>query len=197
MSVCVSAIVGREDGGDDADRRHDDERLRRLDEERLAARDEVHARGDHRRGVDQRAETGVGPSIASGNQTWSGNWALLPVAPTNSSSVATIATDERWPLRSPEDILDVQGADSDEDEPIMPMREARVADAVDDERFLGCQGRRCACGTRSRSADSRTGPPAPRRTYIRGIVRQDQHQHREHEEVEIGEEATATAVAGM
>src|SRR6478736_2453438 len=28
-----------------------------------------------------RAETGVGPSIASGSHTWSGNWALLPTAP--------------------------------------------------------------------------------------------------------------------
>src|SRR5262245_33735497 len=28
-----------------------------------------------------RADTGVGPSIASGSQTWSGNWALLPTAP--------------------------------------------------------------------------------------------------------------------
>jgi hypothetical protein len=27
------------------------------------------------------AETGVGPSIASGNQTWNGNWADLPIAP--------------------------------------------------------------------------------------------------------------------
>ena len=32
-----------------------------------------------------RALTGVGPSIASGSQTWSGNWALLPIAPQNSS----------------------------------------------------------------------------------------------------------------
>ena len=35
------------------------------------------------------AETGVGPSIASGSQTCSGNWALLPTAPAKSSS-ATI-----------------------------------------------------------------------------------------------------------
>ena len=28
-----------------------------------------------------RAETGVGPSIASGSQTWNGNWADLPAAP--------------------------------------------------------------------------------------------------------------------
>jgi hypothetical protein len=32
-----------------------------------------------------RAETGVGPSIASGSQTWKGNWADLPAAPTKSS----------------------------------------------------------------------------------------------------------------
>ncbi len=33
-----------------------------------------------------RADTGVGPSIASGSQTCSGNWALLPMAPANTSS---------------------------------------------------------------------------------------------------------------
>ena len=27
------------------------------------------------------ADTGVGPSIASGSHTWSGNWADLPIAP--------------------------------------------------------------------------------------------------------------------
>src|SRR3954468_11650790 len=32
-----------------------------------------------------RAETGVGPSIASGSQVCSPNWADLPIAPTNSS----------------------------------------------------------------------------------------------------------------
>src|SRR3954462_3894885 len=30
------------------------------------------------------AEIGVGPSIESGSHTWSGNWALLPIAPMNS-----------------------------------------------------------------------------------------------------------------
>ena len=37
------------------------------------------------------AETGVGPSIASGNQTCSGNWADLPTAPQKIKS-ATMAT---------------------------------------------------------------------------------------------------------
>jgi hypothetical protein len=38
------------------------------------------------------AETGVGPSIASGSQVWSGTWADLANAPTVSSrAAATIA----------------------------------------------------------------------------------------------------------
>ena len=37
-----------------------------------------------------RAETGVGPSIASGSQTWRGNWALLPQAPRNSSNAIPV-----------------------------------------------------------------------------------------------------------
>ncbi len=36
------------------------------------------------------AETGVGPSIASGSQTWSGNWADLPMVPTKISSPASV-----------------------------------------------------------------------------------------------------------
>src|SRR3989304_1096275 len=39
-----------------------------------------------------RALTGVGPSIASGSQTWSGNWADLPTAPQNTSSAAIVTT---------------------------------------------------------------------------------------------------------
>ena len=48
-----------------------------------------------------RAETGVGPSIASGNQTCSGNWALLPIAPQNTSrAMARIVTWSSVPIRS-------------------------------------------------------------------------------------------------
>ncbi len=42
-----------------------------------------------------RAETGVGPSMASGSQMCSGNCALLPIAPRNSSSA--IAVTVVWP----------------------------------------------------------------------------------------------------
>jgi len=39
-----------------------------------------------------RAETGVGPSIASSSQDCSGNWADLPQAPSNSSSPSAVTT---------------------------------------------------------------------------------------------------------
>src|SRR5208337_5060879 len=50
-----------------------------------------------------RADTGVGPSIASGNQTYNGNCADLPQAPTNSSRHAPVITGspiENCPLRA-------------------------------------------------------------------------------------------------
>ena len=39
-----------------------------------------------------RADTGVGPSIASGSQTWSGNCALLPAAPAKMPSANQVTT---------------------------------------------------------------------------------------------------------
>ena len=39
------------------------------------------------------ADTGVGPSIASGSQKYSGSWALLPVAPRNSRAAMPVAAD--------------------------------------------------------------------------------------------------------
>ncbi len=40
-----------------------------------------------------RAETGVGPSMASGSQTYSGSWADLPVAPMKSRIVIQVTRD--------------------------------------------------------------------------------------------------------
>ena len=36
------------------------------------------------------AETGVGPSMASGSQTWRGNWPLLPIAPQKRRSAISV-----------------------------------------------------------------------------------------------------------
>src|SRR5918996_5822621 len=40
------------------------------------------------------AETGVGPSMASGSHTWSGTWADLPTAPANRSRAIAVAVAE-------------------------------------------------------------------------------------------------------
>ena len=46
-----------------------------------------------------RADTGVGPSIASGSQTCSGNWALLPIAPAKiSRAMAATTTGSTSPI---------------------------------------------------------------------------------------------------
>ena len=48
-----------------------------------------------------RADTGVGPSMASGNQTCSGNWALLPIAPAKiRSEMIRIVVVSSSPIRS-------------------------------------------------------------------------------------------------
>ncbi len=39
-----------------------------------------------------RAETGVGPAMASGSHVWSGNWPLLPMMAMNSAIAAHIST---------------------------------------------------------------------------------------------------------
>ena len=53
------------------------------------------------------ADTGVGPSIASGSQMYSGIWADLPTAPTNNNRAMPVAVDvasepaSAAPLRAP------------------------------------------------------------------------------------------------
>ena len=44
-----------------------------------------------------RAEIGVGPSIESGSHTCSGTCADLPIAPMNSRTQISVATDQAWP----------------------------------------------------------------------------------------------------
>ena len=47
-----------------------------------------------------RAETGVGPSIASGSQVWSGICADFPIAPMNSRMQARFSESTRQPRKS-------------------------------------------------------------------------------------------------
>ena len=81
------------------------------------------------------AETGVGPSIASGSQTWSGNCALLPAAPPKRSRAMPVTTAAgaagTWAKTSLKSERAELVEDPDQAEP-----EGQVADAVDDERLL-------------------------------------------------------------
>src|SRR5215470_8245860 len=51
-----------------------------------------------------RADTGVGPAIASGSQTYRGNCALLPIVPPNSRRAAAVTSvvETAWLATSPE-----------------------------------------------------------------------------------------------
>src|SRR5215218_5861540 len=46
-----------------------------------------------------RADTGVGPSMASGSQVWRKNWADLPIAPMNSRKQAISISGNTWPAK--------------------------------------------------------------------------------------------------
>ena len=140
-----------------------------------------------------RAETGVGPSIASGSQTCSGNWALLPMAPAKSSSaMIVIRVGSSSPIRAI-DLADVERAQADEDQHD-PEDEADVADAVDDERLLGGQRRRALAVPEADQQVAAQADQLPRDEHDQEAVRQDQQEHREHEQVEVGEEPPVARV---
>src|SRR5215470_17132712 len=92
------------------------------------------------------ADTGVGPSIASGSHVCSRNCADLPMAPMNSSRHSTVRVSHWWP-RNSMGLPAISGAE----------REAEVADAVDDERL---DGRRVGVGLQVPEADQQIGGEA-------------------------------------
>jgi hypothetical protein len=76
-----------------------------------------------------------------------------------------------------------------------PEAEAEVADPVDDERLLRREGRR---GLLVPEADERVAAQAdrlPADVEHEEVVAQDQQQHAEHEQVQVGEEAPEAPVA--
>ena len=96
-------------------------------------------------------ETGVGPSIASGSQVWSGSCADLAKAPTRSSrqiavTVHSLVLEDL--RRLGEDLAVFEGAEFAEDQE-GGEDEADVADDVDHEGLHPRPGRRRRAGTRS------------------------------------------------
>ncbi len=144
-----------------------------------------------------RAETGVGPSIASGSQTCSGNWADLPIAPAKTSSATSISgignATSVGLVEHVQRLADVQGAGVDEDRHD-PEREPDVADAVDDERLLRREGRGALAEPEADEQVARQADQLPGHEDQQPRVGEDQHQHAEHEEVQVGEEPPVARV---
>ena len=149
------------------------------------------------------ADTGVGPSIASGSQVCSRNCADLPIAPMNSSRQMSVSASACQPKKSMnlagqsrrlrEDSVEIDGAGHREQREDAE-RKAEVADAVDDE---GLDRGSVGLGLLVPEADQQiAGEPHafPAEKHLHQIVGGHQHQHREGEQRQIAEEARAIRV---
>ena len=150
------------------------------------------------------AETGVGPSMASGSQVCSRNCADLPMAPMNSSRQTTVSASDvaaeevhgscrRSVGRLREDGVEADRAEQHEDAEDAE-REAEIADAVDDE---GLDGRGIGLGLLVPEADQQVGGEAhafPAEEQLQEVVGRHQRQHGEGEQRQIGEEARPVRV---
>ena len=92
-------------------------------------------------------------------------------------------------------VLDVERARAVEDRHD-PEREPDVADAVDDERLLGGEGRRALRVPEADQRVARQPDQLPAGEHEQPRVREHQQEHREHEQVEVGEEPPRAVVVG-
>ena len=84
-----------------------------------------------------RAETGVGPAIASGSHVYNGICALFPIAPTKSKIVISVNVEVSMPMRLRKYLVIFNASEVHEDED-NSQQHPQVADAVHDECFVGC-----------------------------------------------------------
>src|SRR6185295_17052898 len=139
------------------------------------------------------AETGVGPSIASGSHVCSRNCADLPIAPMNSSrqiSVSAPAEEvdglagQRRRLREHGVEVDRSGHHEQRED---AECEAEIADAVDDEGLDGGRVRLRLVIPEADQQIAREAHALPAEEKLHQVVGRHQHQHREREQREIRE----------
>ena len=191
-----------DDHGDAAGKRHDCHGGGRQVIERRQSRDHEHARRDHGRGMNERRDRrrafhGIGQpdmerhlrrfSDRSGKeeQTDERQNGDVPCSPKWSEDIHHVAGRL---VRARENILVIERAEAVPDQE-QAKHEAEVSDAVDEERFRGggAGGR-----TIIPVADEQIGTEPdgfPKNEELQQVVRHDQHQHREGEQGDIGEEA--------
>ena len=143
-----------------------------------------------------RALTGVGPSIASGSQTWKGNWADLPATPMKMSAAERLRLVGPISPASARAKISCMGEGAgglEEDE--NADEEGHVAHAGHDKRLLGGLGGGAALGV---EADQEVGAEAdqlPEDVEDEQVVDDDEGEHRRGEEGEHGEEPAELGVA--
>ena len=144
-----------------------------------------------------RAETGVGPSIASGSQKCSGNCALLPTAPKKRSRAIAVAVPESSRSAPGERAVGtgvVQRSELGEDQEHRD-HEADVADAGGDERLLARVRRRVALvPERDQQVGAEPDALPPEEGHEEAAA-QHQDQHGGDEQVHVGEEPREARVA--
>ena len=183
----------REDGRHAPDHRDDERRLRGQAEEDVATRHHVDAGRDHRRGMDQGGD-GRGPRHRVGQPDVERHLRALAHR-SDEEAQADQAERRGVPARvgrrGGEDLVEVERVEERE-EPEHPEQEAEVADAVDDEGLPAGVGGVLAVVV---VTDQQVGAEAhalPADEEQEEVLRENEHQHREHEEVQVREVARVT-----
>ncbi len=188
----------RHEQRDGADDRADRGGRRGELEQRVHAGDQVDAGRHHRGRVDQRGDRrralhGVGQPCVQRDLRALGERAHEQQDQAG-HEVALVAAELL--AGGLEGAQEVQRAGVLEDE-VRPEHEPDVAEHVDDERLdAGLGGRRAPVPERDQQVRRRTDE-RPADDQDQEVAGQDEHQHREHEEVQVGEEARVAAVRGQ
>ena len=184
----------RDRGGDHqrgraADRRHVGRR-RRLLEQRVHARDQVHARGDHRGGVDQRGDgRGALHRVRQpGVQRQLRGLGERADQEQDARRHQRPLVDRERVVRAREHRAVVQGVHAAEQQE-RAHDHADVADHVDHERLHAGGGGRAPPVPERDQQVRRRAHERPAHDQQHEVAGQDQQQHREDEEVEVGEVA--------
>ena len=186
--VLHQADRSREEGRETPDHSHDEHRVGREAEQHVAARHHIDARRHHRRRVDQRGD-GRGPGHGVRQPDVEGKLGRLAAG-----SEEEEQADERRVRRETggvggrrgEDLAEVERAKQGEYAED-PQDESEVADAVDDEGLLAGIRRRLLVVVVPDQEVRAEPDPLPPDEHQQEVVGQNQHQHREHEEVQIRE----------
>ena len=140
-----------------------------------------------------RADTGVGPSIASSSQACSGTWADLPHAASRSSRPIAVSVFSERLAGHGGDLRERRRPEGDEEQ---RDRQAQpdVAHPVDDEGLLRCRRGGVLVLPEADEQVRREADALPAEEQPDVVGREHQHQHRGDEQVEVAEEPATPRV---